>query len=305
MTFDIETVSDAAYFPDYGYLDRDRLESQVTISRARRDAFIRGSFYNFESLRDGDINDNLPTVVLDGEYERRFFPDIAVGGEVRLNLQAHAHRRNSDLDVDGADDDLIVDGRDVARLHGEAKWIRRLTHPLGLVTDLEAGVSFNIFNISQDASFAQNPTDILGQAAVALRYPMIRRSSAGVVQMLEPVVQLGWTSGSRLAVPNEESSRVEFDQGNLLSLSRFARPDRRERGRVMAVGINWARFDPAGWDTHVTVGQVVRQEADDDFTISSGLCGSSSHYLVAGQLQTPNCNSFTGRCLVEDGLQFG
>ena len=54
LHFDIETTSDQAYLTEYGYSDKDRLESQLTVSRARRDQFVRASFYNFESLRAGE-----------------------------------------------------------------------------------------------------------------------------------------------------------------------------------------------------------------------------------------------------------
>jgi LPS-assembly protein len=303
LNFDIETVSDAAYFPDYSYLTKDRLTSQITIRRVRRDQFVRTSLYNFESLRDGDINDNLPNLVFDSEYEQRLFP-AALGGEIRLNLQTHAHRRASDLDTDGSDADLIVDGRDVARLHAEAQWLRRLTFRTGVVTDLQARLSFNVFDITQDATFDQNQTELLGQMAVAFRYPMIRRGSNGVVQILEPVAQLAWTGGNRLSVPNEESTGVEFDEGNLLSLSRFPSPDRRERGQVVALGVNWARMNPNGWDTHLTLGQLYRQESDADFSTSSGLTGTTSHFLLAGQVKMPGGLSLTGRSLFDENLDF-
>ncbi|KIN64875.1 Organic solvent tolerance protein [Sulfitobacter noctilucicola] len=301
LTFDIEATTDRAYLNEYGYFDQDRLESQITVSRARRDALVRASLYNFESLRADDINDNLPTVVVDGEYERRFFPK-SVGGEVRLRLEAHAHRRNSDLDTDGPDDDLVTDGRDVARLHARADYLRRFTWSSGVVADVQAGISANIFDITQDASFDQNHFDLVPQAAVALRYPMLRRGRDGITQMLEPVVQLGWTRGSRLEIPNDESTRIEFDEGNLLSLSRFPRPDRRERGTVGAVGLNWSRINPQGWDSHISVGQVFRADADPSFTASSGLDGVSSDILLAGRLRSPGGIWITGRSLIDGDL---
>jgi LPS-assembly protein len=303
LTFDLETVSDNAYFSQYGYHDEDRLESQITIERTRRDAYLRASIYNFESLRDGDINDNLPTIVLDGEYERRFFPS-AMGGEVRLSLQAHSHTRASDLPTDGPDADLIVDGRDVARLGGTVEWLRRDILRWGLVADTRVGASFHAFDITQDATFAQNHADLVPHAAVALRYPMVRQGMNGVVQTLEPVVQLGWVGGNRLDIPNDESNRPEFDEGNLLSLSRFATADRRERGLTAAIGINWTRFNPNGWDAHVTVGQVLRRDADTDFTATSGLQGRTSHFLIAGQIKSNQGITFTGRGLFDDDFKF-
>jgi len=301
LYFAIENVSDDGYLESYGYSDADRLRSELTVSRARRDEYIRASFYNFRSLRDDEVNETLPTLVLDGEYERRFFPR-AVGGELRTRLVAHSHRRISDLSVDSDDADDIVDGRDVARLSAQVDWLRSFILPSGLRTDARLGLSLNSFNISQDDTTPTDPTEFTSHGAISLRYPLTRTTAGGVNHVIEPVAQLGWTGGDRLAIPNEESTLVEFDQGNLLSLSRFARADRRERGAVAAIGLGWTRFNPAGWDAHLSVGQVFRQEFDTDFTTTSGLDGLSSDVLVAGQISSGEGIILTGRSLFEDDM---
>ncbi|WP_298857014.1 LPS assembly protein LptD [uncultured Sulfitobacter sp.] len=298
LYFAIETVSDDGYLESYGYSDSDRLRSELTVSRARRDEYIRASFYNFKSLRDDEDNDTLPTLVLDGEYERRFFPQ-ALGGEVRTRIVAHSHRRLSDLSVDSDDPDDVVDGRDVARLNAQVDWLRSFTLPGGLRTDTRVGVAFNEFNISQDSTTLEDPSEITPHAAITLRYPLSKTSTAGISQVLEPVVQLSWTGGNRLDIPNEESTLVEFDQGNLLSLSRFPRADRRERGAMAAIGVGWSRFNPAGWDAHISVGQVFREDNDTSFSTTSGLDGLSSDFLIAGQIASSDGVSLTGRSLFE------
>ncbi len=303
LNFEIETTGDRAYLTEYGYSNKDRLTSELTISRARRDEYIRGSLFNYETLRDGEDNDTLPTLVLDSEYELRTFPTM-VGGELRWGLQAHSHRRNSDLDIDGPDADTVVDGRDVTRVNGQVEWLRRMTLRGGLVADFRAGASFSFFDITQDSTFKQNHSDLAPHAALTLRYPMVRRGGNGVVQTLEPLVQIGWTGGNRLAIPNDESTRVEFDEGNLLALSRFPRADRRERDAVAAIGVNWSRLDATGWDAHVTFGQVLRENADPAFTNTSGLAGTSSDYLIAAQIKTQNGVALTGRSLFDDNFKF-
>jgi LPS-assembly protein len=304
LHFEIEATGDRAYLTEYGYSNKDRLTSELTVSRARRDEYVRASIFNFESLRDADDNDTLPTFVLDGEYERRIFP-TALGGEIRFGLEAHSHRRSSSLNTDGPDADLISDGLDVARINGEVDWLRRMTLRSGLVTDVRAGVNFGFFNIEQDVNTPeQNHTDFVPHAAVALRYPMVRRGNNGVVQTLEPLVQIGWTDGDRLSIPNDESTRVEFDQGNLLAMSRFPSPDRIERGGIAAVGVNWSRVDPTGWDAHLTLGQVFRETADTDITETSGLDSTTSNFLLAGQINTINGVSLTGRGLFDTDFKF-
>ena len=193
LTFEIEATSDRGYLSDYGYSGKDRLTSELTVSRARRDDYTRASLLNYQSLRDGEDNDLLPNLVLDGEHQRRIFPD-RLGGEIRLTLEAHSHRRASDLSTDG-NGDGEADGRDVSRLNGEANWLRRFTFSNGLLADVQTGASFGVFNIAQDAAYEPRHADAVAHAAVALRYPMQRREVGGAVRPLEPPVQLAWTGG--------------------------------------------------------------------------------------------------------------
>lgn len=302
LTFNIEASGDRAYLRDYSFSDKDRLRSDLTVSRARRDEFIGASLINFETLRDGEINDNQPTVVLNGTWQKRIFPS-ELGGELRFTLDAHNHRRGSDSAVD-ADGDGVADGRDVARLGARVEYLRRVVFNSGLVSDVTLGAAFDSFDVTQDNDFPQNTFDAVAFGAVALRYPMIRRGPGGVVQTLEPVIQVGFTGGERLDLPNDESTRVEFDEGNLLALSRFPAPDRRERGSVVAVGLNWSRIDPNGWDATLTLGQVIRDEFDPAFSETSGLRGNSSDILLAGQIRTQGGMAVSGRSLFDDNLNF-
>ncbi|KEJ89592.1 LPS-assembly protein LptD [Sulfitobacter donghicola] len=299
LNFAIETVSDDGYLDTYGYSSKDRLRTELTISRARRDEYIRASFYNFKSIRDDEENETLPTLVLDGEYERRFFP-TSLGGELRTRFEAHSHGRISDLAVDSDDADDVVDGRDVTRLSAEIDWLRSFTLRNGLRTDTTVGLAFHTFNISQDDTTAADPSEITPHAAVTLRYPLVKTTASGVSHVLEPVVQLSWTGGDRLDIPNEESTRVEFDQGNLLAMSHFPRADRRERGAMAAVGLGWSRFNPDGWDAQLSVGQVFREDLDTSFSTTSGLNTLSSDLLVAGQVSSKDGIILTGRGLFEN-----
>lgn len=294
LAFDIELTSDDAYLKDYGYSDKDRLDSAISISRARRDEFVFGSLTAFKSLRDADINSDIPTIVGDAIYEARYFPG-SIGGELRLGASAQSRYRYSDVDIVG---------RDASRFSTEADWLRGWTLASGIRAEVTLGAVADLFNITQDSTTPQTQTQLTPRGAIAFRYPMSRSGENGVTQFLEPVVQIGWVGGDRPDIPNEESTRVEFDGGNLLSLSRFPESDRRERGRTAALGVNWARFDPNGLDTSLTIGQVLRDDAEPDFTESSGLRGVSSNYLVAGQLKSIDGWALTARSLFDDDFDF-
>ncbi|MEM1076318.1 MAG: LPS assembly protein LptD [Pseudomonadota bacterium] len=294
LSFQIQWASDDAYLQNYGISEADRLVNWLSISRAERDEFISGSFFVFDSLRDDEDADTIQKYIADVFYERRY--DVPnVGGEFRLYVNGHSHIRPSS-------DDVI--GRDVSRINTEAEYLRGFILPGGVRSEARVGLAGDIFNITQDSSFEQNQTQFTPYTTVAFRYPMTRVTESGATDFLEPIAQLAWTGSSQLNIPNEESTLVDFDDGNLLALSRFPAPDRRERGTVGAFGVNWSRVTPSGWEGAMTLGQVFRNEADEDFTRSSGLSGTESDYLIAGQLRTLNGLAFTARTLFDSSFDF-
>ncbi len=300
LSFDVEATSDDAYLNEYEYADKDRLDSAITITRAERNELRRLGFVNFRTLRDGEDNETLPTNVLTANYERRVHPSW-LDGELRLSAEAHGHFRNSGLGVDGPDPGSEPDGRDVVRLTTGAHWLRDWNYRSGIEVQSLLGVEADVVGVAQDDGFPSSDQGMHTQAALTARYPLVRRSSTAV-QTLEPVVQIGWVGGSVLNVPNEQSTRVEFDEGNLLSLSRFPHPDRRERGTTLTTGLNWSRISAKGWQTHLSFGSVVRNTDIEDYSIGSGLSGFRSDLLVAGQVNLSGKLALAGRALIGEDL---
>lgn len=122
------------------------------------------------------------------------------------------------------------------------------------------------------------------------------------------MVSLAYVGGSNPFVPNGENTYVEFDEGNLLSTSRFNGPDRRERGFLASYGLAWTRFAPSGWQSSLALGQVIRDEQQlerngtDSFTSASGLNGEVSDLLVAAQVKSGDNLVLTARSLFDDDL---
>lgn len=296
LDFDIESTSDDAYLVQYGYSDKDRIDSEIAVSRTRRDSFVRAGIIGFQSLRAGESNATLPTVVIDATYERRLFP-TATGGEIRLSLASHAHHRSSDSPVPG-------EGRDVARVHGALAYLSDWTLAGGLRAQSRVGLAFDAFDTAQDSSFAGTQTALIPQATLALRYPMSKIGANGAVHFLEPVMQLGWTGGTQAVVANDESTRVEFDEGNLFALSRFPEQDRREHGAALALGLNWARYDPTGWESYLSFGHIIRETAISEFSRTSGLDGHTSDFLLSAQVRAQDGLALAGRVLFDDSFDF-
>ncbi len=72
----MKTTSDDAYLDDYDYSGTDRLESELNISRYRRDELISTSLLHYELLRDNESDATQPSIIGNAEYERRFFPRL-------------------------------------------------------------------------------------------------------------------------------------------------------------------------------------------------------------------------------------
>ncbi len=294
LTFDIKTTSDDSYLADYGLPDFDRLRSEIALERIKRDTAFRTGFIHYKTLRDSEDQDEIPSRIFDLNYRKRLFPK-ALGGEVQLAFLGHTHTRTSDEDIVG---------RDVARATFDAEWLRNWTFATGLRAEAQLGAAIDTFNIRNDSSYPNNVTRSTPRAAFTLRYPMLRREQSGATQILEPIAQIGWTHVSDNDVPNDESTFQELDQGNLLALSRFPAPDRREDGTTAVVGLNWSRYNADGWRALATIGQVFRSEADPDFTLTSGLQGTKSDILLAGQLNNGKGLTLAARGLLNNDFSF-
>ncbi|WP_319544722.1 LPS-assembly protein LptD [Ruegeria conchae] len=294
LTFDIKTTSDDSYLADYGLPDFDRLRSEIALERIRRDTAFRTGFIHYKTLRDSEDQDEIPSRIFDLNYRKRLFPK-ALGGEVQLAFLGHTHTRTSDEDIVG---------RDVARATFDAEWLRNWTFANGLRAEAQLGAAIDTFNIRNDSSYPNNVTRSTPRAAITLRYPMLRREQSGATQILEPIAQIGWTHVSDNDVPNDESTFQELDQGNLLALSRFPAPDRREDGTTAVVGLNWSRYNADGWRALATIGQVFRSDADPDFTLTSGLQGTKSDILLAGQLNNGKGLTLAARGLLNNDFSF-
>jgi LPS-assembly protein len=292
VDFDLKAASDNGYLVDYGLPDLDRLQSEILLSRSRRDSVLATSAVNFTSLRDSEDQALLPSIMLDAAGQQRI---ALAGGEARIGYDLHSHTRTSNIDQLG---------RDVARGTLDMNWRDTWTLGPGVRLQGELGLAADQFFTDHDSTVPSQVFRTAPRAALTASYPVSRIAGNGGSEILEPFAQIGWVHVSNQDNANDESGFVEFDQGNLLDLSRFSAPDRREDGLAFVYGVNWGHYAPAGWQVIGSMGQVLRDQAQEDFTVSSGLSGTASDVLVAGQLRTANGLSLTARGLVGDSLSF-
>ncbi|WP_377504899.1 LPS-assembly protein LptD [Octadecabacter sp. R77987] len=291
LTFDLEATTDRDYLLDYGYSEKDRLDSEIAVTRVGEDDYLRAALIHYESLRVGDDNAVLPSIISDVFYERRL---DGFGGIATLTADAQTLLRYSDVDGDG---------RDVARFGLGAHWQRNWVTPAGLLIDGQIGADFDYYAISQDVAFDADVMRTVPSAALTLRYPLIR-TTARATHVIEPVVQVAWSDVYGGDVPNEDSTETEFDQTNLFALSRFPGQDAREVGARVAYGARWTRVSPDAWNATLTFGRILREQSNTEFTTSSGLQGTSSDWLLAGQVDFPNGLAIDGRTIFDDTLNF-
>ncbi|GGE00635.1 LPS-assembly protein [Gemmobacter megaterium] len=290
LRFAGETISDPAYFRDYGLSDKDRLDSSLVISRTRAGEHIGGRLVHVHSIRSGEVNATLPQLSADIGWTRRIaLPGI--GGTATLAFDSHAHRRASDMDMVG---------RDVARATLSAFWRRSWVGPAGILASVETGATFDLHRIAQDSTWPGHVTTVTPAALAELRWPWARVDGAGNSDVIEPVVQLVWSRRTTANhVPNEDSTLVEFDEGNLFGFSRFAGADRREGGTRVNAGLQWTRASASGWAMVASAGRVFRLNGTGQFTAASGLGGKRSDWVTALHLTAPNGTLFQGRAVFD------
>ena len=294
----VQTVSDPSYFYEYDVAKIDRLETKISFNRTKRYENSELRFSNYHSLRDSDSNATQPTLVAEGIYQQRIVPS-SIGGVLDLESSFLASYRYSDIDSDG-DSDGYVDGYDTARLSLVANWKRNYSFQNGSIVDVESQVETSQYVVRQHKNVDPNITRISTAAAVGLRWPLSRRLKDGGMQRIEPHVQLVDMNSHSEKIPNQDSTRVEFDEGNLYRLNRGPGFDQIETGARINIGVSgynqYKTKTKIGWE----VGRVYRGNAFEKFSKASGLSGSVSDWLVAGAIETPSGIELVARALLKD-----
>ena len=294
------TVTDPAYLLDYGVTEVDRLSSQIALTRTQRDLNFSTRLIGFKSIRDGDANSTLPTTVTDLSFERRFEP-LFVGGAGGIRMHGHSDYRSSQSKLDN-NGDGVADGRDLERISLAFDWRRNWITPSGLTIAATTAMAADAYSIVQDADFAGSPQRMSGAAAIELRWPLVRTGSNGATQFLEPVMQIVASTQPSSTLPNDDSTLVEFDEGNLFALDRYPGADAVEAGARLNLGLAYRRDDPEGWSFGATAGRVLRTKDNGQFSAASGLTGQTSDWLLAWSVEDDRGLAVTNRLVIDDTL---
>lgn len=314
MQLDLNWVStpDNAYLVTYNYPAPGRLRNGVDIFRTKRHEHIAFEIQHLETLIAGEApyRDTLPSLLGRASYERRL--DMPwIGGETRLTFDIEGHERKASTvtaalatactnnSVATAD----CTGRDLLRAGAAAEWRRSWTLRNGLQAAVDGALATDFYWINEDPNYSEYLAHVTPTATAELRWPFARTGPKGARTIIEPMLQLAWTDAFGANVPNEDSQLVEFDEGNLLSLSRFPGSDRYERGWRSTLGLNFSHLTPGGNQYNATVGRVIRLDDKGQFSRASGLDGPVSDWLLATQLKMRSF-TVTNRSLFDNTLAF-
>jgi len=292
LDFGLQMVSDSAYLLDYGKSSKDRLESYLRFTRVGERNLFLGDFTSYRTLRDDELPTSLPPYVAEISYERDVTPAL-IGGTMTFTTAIDSYVRTSSTPGE--------DGRDVSRFGTAVDWRRDWVLSSGIVAEATAGLDLDYYQTWEDPAFEGSEFRTIGSAGMTLRWPLAAQSANGSMHILEPVLSYGVLSTNGAVVPNEDSRRVEFDEGNLYAMSHFPGQDVIETGQHLSLGMTWSRFGASGIQSRLGFGKIFR---DTDLTASdsSGLAGFASDWLLAGHIQFPSGLSIDGRTLLNDDL---
>ena len=288
LGFTLQSVSDDAYVGDYQLDISETMESNVTLERTKENQHQEISLSNYQSLYDNE--GNRPFLTSFGQIEQRV--SVArIGGTLSVRGEFWGAARSSDLNARG---------RDIMRANTGVRYQQVWDLAAGTQVSFEHESRLDHFVIDQDDAYNRQNTTSTHSSALTLRWPLIGRGKAES-HFVEPIYQIASVQMSKdIAVPAEESTHAEFDQGNLLALSRFPAPDRVETGQRRAMGVNYVYRGMTGYELGLSLGQIEWATQPSDFSLTSGLAGVKSDLLLAAQVQTPIGLNFYARTLLDD-----
>ena len=298
----LQAVSDPSYLFEYDFAQLDRLNTKLELSRSMRYQNSEVKLSNYYSLRENENNATQPTLVAEGAIESRLNPDM-IKGEIGLEANFLKSYRYSDLNNDGPDSDTLVDGYDTTRLSLLSNWDHGWEIANGIILHFENEFGLSQYYVQQHADIGPKATRMFGVGAVGLRWPWYRINSNGGIGIVEPQIQLVRSVSSNSAVPNDDSTQVEFDEGNLFRLNRAPGLDLIENGSRLNVGLAGSQFMDSGSNLSWKIGRVLRSEALSTFPSGSGLSNSISDWLLATNFQQKNGIELINRALIaSDGV---
>jgi LPS-assembly protein len=269
--FDLNRASSVNYVNDfhlgsvYGGVPTV-LSSQIYAEGFGEGAYARFDTRFYQGLTSNIVASQLPVVL--PRYEYSYFGRTdPLGGRVSIDTEVFNVYRS--------------DGTNTRRAMLVANWDRPFTGQFGDLWKLTlhaSSAAYDAYGFNEQPNFGTqsniNDARALPQAALEVRWPLLRDSGAWGNQLIEPIVQLVTApvvGNSQFNLyPNEDSLDLEFTDANLFSLNRFPGVDRLEGGSRASVAMHGAWY-LGGTTFDGLIGQSYQPAKDNNFTESSGL----------------------------------
>jgi LPS-assembly protein len=271
--------------------DSRRLLSQVYAVREDQDSYLSISALDFQGLRIGDVNAQLPIVA--PLIEGRFQPDQAIlGGRLLLEGSAVVLTRDQQLG------NPALPGTDSRRATAELHWrrVETLADGMRLEPFLDGRFDvYNVANITLNEPAKTTPRGI-GTAGVDFSWPFIRQAGDTSI-ILEPLAQAAVSprASPNPNIPNQDAVDFVFDETNLFDSDRPPGFDVYDSGVRFSVGgratVNWGD----GREARAFIGRSFRTQPDLLIPPISGYSGRSSDWIVAAETAPVRGLSLYGR----------
>ncbi|MHA3978574.1 LPS-assembly protein LptD [Halovulum sp. GXIMD14794] len=283
----LNLASDRSFLGQFGYSDTDRLLSYASVNRVRERELIDVRVEGYQTLREDELQSEIPLVLPKVTYRRTWPIGDGVAG--------------LDAGVLGI---TREEGRDMLRLNVGGDWRGDTFLSNGMRVTGYADLAGLLYQVDDDPEYDDGLlARLVPLVGAEIRWPFAR-SSGTATHVVEPVAQLLFSETIGDDVPNEDSVSPELDETNLFALNRFPGLDRQEGGLRLNLGINYTRIDPAGWAIGATFGRVLRAEKNQEFPMGSGLRGYESDYVAAASFELPRGLTVIGRSLFSGDLDF-
>ncbi|HEX3366959.1 LPS-assembly protein LptD [Phenylobacterium sp.] len=306
--YDIGKVYQARgpYVPD----DR-RLISQAYAIRQDDNSYASVAAFSIQGLRPGDNNRTFPLVapVIDTHLDD---PDDVLGGRLRFTASAVSLTRDQSPD----NQQLNQPGLDSARISGGLDWRRIFTSEAGLRVEPFVQMrldGYNVRDILVDATSNKttslNEARAVGVAGADISYPLYRRWGDATV-ILEPLAQIalspkaqqvtiGHDATGKPIYLDEDSVAFEFDETTLFQANKFPGNDLYEDGLRLNVAGRGSILWDDGRRASLLIGRSFRDSPNTVFAPGSGLTGTSSDWIIAGDAAPMKGLSFFGRARLD------
>lgn len=290
LYYDFTIVSDNSYISDYDYPPLDRIASRISVNKTQKLQHQEANLVYYHSLFD-DYG-VLPAIINFNHYDK-YIKVPTLQGDFRVSTILHNNFRSSQKNIYG---------RDIRRLNTSLGWSNSYKTNQGIRIELGSQIRFDSYLTRQDTRFKNEENTVSADGLITVGWPMIRHDILQHQDILEPVLQFAISKQEDLKLPLEESLYSELDEGNLISLSRFPARDRFEKDARGAIGLKWLRKFKSGSKLDISLGQVFRQNEEEDFNTGSGLNSKVSDYLLSAKYMAQKGFSIAGRTLLDPNI---